>query len=75
MAAGSAGGFGSLESVAVPARVEVEDEPSHQCSEEKEGLPVVEGTPGVEALLQIMMKRIWHVVVDKESLTTDLLLV
>lgn len=75
MTAGSAGAFGSLESVAVPARVEVEVEPSHQRSDKQEGVPVVEGTPGVEALLQIMMKRIWHVVVDKESLTTDLLVV
>jgi hypothetical protein len=75
MEAGSAGGFGSLESVALPARVEVKDEPSHECSDEQEGVPVVDGTPGAEALLQIMMKRIWHVVVDKESLTTDLLLV
>lgn len=75
MAAGSSGVFGSLESVAVPARVEVEDEPSHQCGDEHEGVPVIEGTPGVEALLQIMMKRIWHVTVGKESLTADLLLV
>lgn len=67
--------FGSLESVAVPARVEVEEEPSCQCSDKQEGVPVVEGTPGAEALLQIMMKRIWHVTVDKGSLTADLLLV
>ncbi len=75
MAAGSAGVFGSLESVAVPARVEVEDKPSHQCVNEQEGVPVIEGTPGAEALLQIMMKRIWDVTVDKGSLTPDLLLV
>ena len=75
MAAGPAGVFGSLESVAVPARVEVEDEPSHQCTDEQEGVPVIEGTPGVGALLQIMMKRIWDVTVDKGSLTADLLLV
>jgi len=36
---------------------------------------VIESTPGPEALLQVMMKRIWHVEVDKESLTADLLLV
>ncbi|KAH9986999.1 nucleoside hydrolase [Russula compacta] len=67
IAAGSAevGGFGSFESVAVPARVE----------DEQEGVLVVEGTPGAEALLQIMMKRIWHVEVEKERLTRDLLLV
>ena len=75
MASGSGGGFGSLESVTVPARVGNKSEPSHQCSEEQEGVPVVEGTPGPEALLQIMMKRIWQVVVDKESLAADLLLV
>jgi len=76
MAAGSTGVFGSLESVAVPARVEVEDEPSRQCSDEQEGVPVIEGTPGAEALLQIMMERIWHVTVDEGSLlTAELLLV
>jgi hypothetical protein len=77
IAAGSAeaGSFGSLESVAVPARVEVEDEPSSLHEDAQEGVPVVESTPGVVALLQIMMKRIWHVEVDKESLTEDLLLV
>jgi hypothetical protein len=75
MAAGSADVFGSLESVAVPARVEVEDEPSRKCGDEQEGVPVIESTPGVEELLQIMMKRIWHVTVDKGSLTADLSLV
>ena len=74
-AAGSGGGFGSLESLTVPARVEIKDEPSHRRSDEQEGVPVVEGTPGTGALLQIMMKRIWHVVVDEESLAADLLLV
>ena len=74
MAAGSVG-IGLPESVAVPGCVEVKDGPSHQCSDEQEGVPVVEGTPGAEALLQIMMNRIWHVMVDKESLTADLLLV
>ena len=75
MAAASPGVFGSLESVAVPARVEVEDEPSRQCKDEKEGVPMIEATPGAEALLQIMIKRIWHVTVDKGSLTADLLLI
>ena len=69
------GSFGSFESVAVPALVEVEDEPSHLAKDDQEGIPVIEGTPGAEALLQIMMKRIWHVEADKESLTADLLLV
>jgi len=76
VAAGSAdaGGIGSLESVVVPARVEGEGEPSRP-REDEQGVPVIESTPGPEALLQIMMKRIWHVEVDKESLTADLLLV
>jgi len=77
IATGSAdpGGFGPLEYVVVPARVEVEGEPSRPCEDEQEGVPVIESTPGPEALLQIMLKRIWHVEVDKESLTADLLLV
>lgn len=75
MAAGSASVFGSLESVVVPARVEVEDEPSRGCSDEQEGVPVIIGTPGAEVLLQIMMKRIWDVTVDTGSLTADLLLI
>jgi hypothetical protein len=51
-----------------------EDEPSCLYEDEQEGVPVVEGTPGAEALLQMMMKRVWHVEVDKESLFADLLL-
>jgi hypothetical protein len=44
--------------------------------EEQEGVPVVEGTPDVEALLQIMLKRVWGVQVDKETdLVAALLLV
>ena len=44
--------------------------------EEQEGVPVVEGTPNVEALLQIMLKRVWGVQVDKETdLVATLLLV
>ncbi|KAI0247287.1 Inosine/uridine-preferring nucleoside hydrolase domain-containing protein [Lactifluus subvellereus] len=66
---------GPFESVAVPARVEVEEEPLPPGEEEQEGVPVVEGTPGVEALLQIMLERVWGVQVDKESLAADQLLV
>jgi len=73
MTAGSTGYFGSLESVAVPARVEVEDEPARQSNDDQEGVPVIEGTPGSEELLQIMMKRIWHVTINNEILTSDLL--
>jgi len=68
-------GFGLLESVAVPALVEVEEEPLRQSEDEQEGIPVVERTPGAEVLLQVMLKRIWHIEVDKESLAADLLLV
>ena len=69
------GSFGLFESVTVPALVEVEDEPSCLSKDDHEGIPVIEGTPGAEALLQIMMKRVWHVEADKESLAADLLLV
>ena len=77
MATGTAepGSFGLFESVAVPALVEVEDEPSRQSKGDQDGIPVLEGTPGAEALLQIMMKRIWQVEADKESLTWGLSLV
>ena len=51
-----------------------EDESSRLCEDEQGGVPVVEGTPGPEGLLQIMMKRVWQVEVDKESLSADLLL-
>src|SRR5579863_8466474 len=66
---------GLLESVAVPALVQVGEEPSRLSEEEQEGIPVVERTPGAEALLQVILKRVWHVEVDKESLTAGLLLV
>jgi hypothetical protein len=73
MAAGTADpdNFGLFESVAVPALVEVEDKPSRRNEDEQGGIPVVESTPGIEALLQVMMKRIWHVEVDKASLTAE----
>jgi hypothetical protein len=67
--------FGLLESIAAPPLVEVEGEPLRQSEDEQGGIPVVERTPGPEALLQVMLKRIWHVEVDKESLAADLLLV
>jgi hypothetical protein len=75
MSAGSTGGSGSLESAAVPACDEVEEESSLQCNGDQEGVPVIEATPGPAVLLQIMMERIWHVMVNNESLTADLLLV
>jgi hypothetical protein len=77
MAAGTAepDSFGLLESVAVPALVEVEEQPLPWNEDDQEGIPVVERTPGAEALLQVMLKRVWHVEVDKESLIAALLLV
>ena len=51
-----------------------QDESSRLCEDEQGGVPVVEGTPGPEGLLQIMMKRVWHVEVDEESLFADLFL-
>ena len=67
-------GLGAFGSGLVPARAEVEEEPLPP-GEEQEGVPVVEGTPGAEALLQIMLKRIWGIEVNKESLAADQLLV
>ncbi len=52
----------------------VEDEQSCLYKDKQKGVPVVEGTLGAEVLLQIMMKWVWHVEVDKESLSMDLLL-
>ncbi|KAI0290395.1 nucleoside hydrolase [Multifurca ochricompacta] len=70
-----ASGFGPLKSAVVPARVEIENEPIRPGKDEQEGVPVVQATPGPEALVQLMMKRVWGVEVDKESLTPDWLLV
>jgi hypothetical protein len=77
VATGSIGsaGFGPFESVSVPPRVEIEGESLIPCEDEQGGVPVVEGTPGMGALLHIMLKRIWGVLVDEESLATDQLLV
>jgi hypothetical protein len=66
-----AGGLGPSESVVVPACVELEEELLPLGRDEQEGVPVVEGTPGMGALLQIMLKRVWGVQVDKECLVAD----
>jgi hypothetical protein len=65
------GGLDPFEPVSVPAHVEIEGESSLIPGEDEQGgVPVVEGTPGTGALLQIMLKRVWGVQVDEESLAT-----
>jgi hypothetical protein len=72
VAAGSADADG-LDSV-VP--VDVEDEPSRQRGkDEPGGVPVVEGTPGPETLVQFLLKRVWNIEATKEGLAADQLLV
>ncbi|KAI9437595.1 nucleoside hydrolase [Lactarius indigo] len=57
-------------SVIVPVPVDVEDEPSlRRKKDEPDGVPVVEGTPGPETLLQFILKRVWNIEVIKESLS------
>jgi GTP:adenosylcobinamide-phosphate guanylyltransferase len=52
------------------------DESSRRVKQDEPGgVTVVEGTPGPEALVQLMLKRVWNVDVTKESLATDQLLV
>ena len=59
----------------VPVPVDVEDEPSRRRGkDEKGGVPVVVGTPGPEALVQFLLKRVWNVEATKESLAADQLL-
>ena len=74
MEAGSANvdDFGSV----LPVSDGIEDDPSRgRKKDEPGGVPVVEGTPGPEALVQLMLKRVWNIEVTKESLTADQLLV
>ena len=60
----------------VPAPVDVRDEPSRRRKkDEPGGVLVVEGTPGPEALVQFMLKRVWNIEVTKERLAADQLLV
>src|ERR1700761_976551 len=65
--------FGTIPVVPVP--VGAEDEPSLRRKDEPGGVLVVEGTPGPEALVQFMLKRVWNIEVTKESLAADQLLV
>ncbi|KAF8265057.1 Inosine/uridine-preferring nucleoside hydrolase domain-containing protein [Lactarius quietus] len=51
----------------VPAPRRKKDEPG--------GVPVVEGTPGPESLVQFLLKRVWNIEATKESLAADQLLV
>jgi len=56
--------------------VDVEDEPSRRSGkDELGGVPVVEGTPGPETLVQFLLKRVWNIEATKESLAADQLLV
>ena len=65
-----------LGSVVVPALIDVQDEPSERLrKDEAGGVPVVEGTPGPETLVQYLLKRVWNVEATKESLAADQLLV
>ena len=43
--------------------------------DELDGVTVVEGTPGPETLVQLMLKRVWNVDVTEERLAADQLLV
>ncbi|KAH9971125.1 nucleoside hydrolase [Lactifluus volemus] len=65
----------SVEAGAIFACVEIEEASSHPSEDEQEGVPVVEGTPGIGALLQIMLKRVWGIQADEESLAAGQLLV
>jgi hypothetical protein len=46
------------ESTSVPARVEVEEKPAKK--EPEHGVWVVTHTPGAEALLRLLLKRVWN---------------
>ena len=66
--------FGSIP--VVPAPVGAEGELSlRRKKDEPGGVLVVEGTPGPEALVQFMLKRVWNIEVTKEQLAADQLLV
>ena len=59
-----------------PASVSVGDEPSRRRKkDEPGGVAVVEGTPGPEALVQFILKRVWNIEATKHSLAADRLLV
>lgn len=52
---------GALESTAVPAQVEVETAPELEKKPLTVGVPVVNVTPGIAALLCILTERVWGV--------------
>ena len=67
--------FGSIPVVPAPDSI-IEDESSRRRKkDEPGGILVVEGTPGPEALVQLMLKRVWNIEATKESLAADQLLV
>jgi hypothetical protein len=51
---------GHFESNAVPAPIEVEEEPKAKA-QTNFGVPIVNQTPGSDALLKVMFSRIWGV--------------
>jgi hypothetical protein len=57
------------------APVDVDTSSRRVKQDEPGGVTVVEGTPGPEALVQLMLKRVWNVDANKESLAADQLLV
>lgn len=57
---------GALESIAVPAQVEVEtesqaDPPSNHVGPSTSGVPVVTKAPGSSVLLKLLLERVWGV--------------
>ena len=60
--------------IAVPA-APIDEASRGLKKDEPDGVTVVEGTPGPETLVQLMLKRVWNVDVTKESLVADQLLV
>jgi hypothetical protein len=57
------------------APVDVDGESRRVKRDEPGGVTVVERTPGPEALVQLMLKRVWNVEATEESLAADQLLV
>lgn len=52
---------GQFESTAVPAQVEVEEESQTSPRGPAKGVPCVVGTPGKDALVKLILERIWGV--------------
>jgi hypothetical protein len=58
-----------------PGPAPVDESSGRIKQDEPDGVTVVEGTPGPEALVQLILKRVWNVEATKESLVADQLLV